>query len=546
MLRSAIVTLTLSSSWLFLGQPALADDPVVDFYETSFPGIAHSAVDSQSNVLVGMLHETQKFAPDGTLLWTRPFDIPGDHTLMRWLATDSEDNVLRGGYHEGPNGGYLAVKYDPDGNLLWSTLATTIGTGAEAIRCEVDELDNLYVFGEAFQGFTKRWLTIKFAPDGQILWHHWGLVGEPVAMDVKDGQVVLTGEPGGGDFYTTSLDYDGNERWSAQYQPASSGPFDVTIGPDGQVAVCGWGMTPTPMQSAGTVVQYDSFGNQDWAALYNSPFGGIEIFRRVAYTPSGEVVAVGYGLQSSDAWSVLKLDPAGGVLWSFLYDNVTHTGWEEARSVTVGPTGAIYVGGLSDRHASCGSIGSLEGQVLKFSAGGNLEWHAHLTCGSAPQRIHVDPSGSIAAVSFYQVMRLREEVGTQVCSPAVPNSTGSPSVILATGSTTASQGELTLTATQLPPGVTGIFIVSDSQAFVPGGGGGQGNLCLGSPIGRFRTVLQAGAGGRFSIPVDLTNLPTSPPSAVLAGQTWYFQAWHRDVNPTQTTNLTDAIAVTFQ
>ena len=30
------------------------------------------------------------------------------------------------------------------------------------------------------------------------------------------------------------------------------------------------------------------------------------------------------------------------------------------------------------------------------------------------------------------------------------------------------------------------------------------------------------------------------------GETWHFQAWHRDANPTLTSNFTDAVAVTFQ
>jgi hypothetical protein len=34
--------------------------------------------------------------------------------------------------------------------------------------------------------------------------------------------------------------------------------------------------------------------------------------------------------------------------------------------------------------------------------------------------------------------------------------------------------------------------------------------------------------------------------AVLAGETWNFQAWYRDLNPTTTSNFTNAVSIAFQ
>ena len=34
-------------------------------------------------------------------------------------------------------------------------------------------------------------------------------------------------------------------------------------------------------------------------------------------------------------------------------------------------------------------------------------------------------------------------------------------------------------------------------------------------------------------------------SAILPGETWYFQAWFRDKNPAATSNFSDAIAIAF-
>ncbi len=64
-------------------------------------------------------------------------------------------------------------------------------------------------------------------------------------------------------------------------------------------------------------------------------------------------------------------------------------------------------------------------------------------------------------------------------------------------------------------------------------------------IGTF-VVQDTGPAGAFSTPVDLTSLPTTPSHSVMAGETWLFQVWYRDMNPGPTSNLTDVVAVTFR
>ncbi len=89
------------------------------------------------------------------------------------------------------------------------------------------------------------------------------------------------------------------------------------------------------------------------------------------------------------------------------------------------------------------------------------------------------------------------------------------------------------------------FLCSQQQGLIPFPGGSLGVLCLGNPIGRFASQIQnSGPAGEFSIDVDLTLLPVSPPVAAKPGDTWNFQAWYRDV--ANTNNFTDAVSVTFQ
>ncbi len=132
------------------------------------------------------------------------------------------------------------------------------------------------------------------------------------------------------------------------------------------------------------------------------------------------------------------------------------------------------------------------------------------------------------------------------CTPAALNSTGFPALQWASGSFDVADNELTLTATQLPLNQFGYFLCSQTQSLAQPPGS-QGNLCLGGTIGRFnKDVQNSGAVGAFSIQVDLTQLPVSPPVAVQPGETWNFSAWYRDINPTPTSNFTDAVAVMFE
>ncbi|MEZ6016094.1 MAG: S8 family serine peptidase [Planctomycetota bacterium] len=140
-------------------------------------------------------------------------------------------------------------------------------------------------------------------------------------------------------------------------------------------------------------------------------------------------------------------------------------------------------------------------------------------------------------------------IGSAYCL-AVPNSTGLPGTIAAFGSTMVAQNDVTLVAEQLPVNAYAFFLASMTQAFVPLHMGGLGTLCLGGSIGRGvgGQIYFSGAAGVIEATANLTAMPTpTGPVAVLAGQTWNFQAWSRDsVAGVSTSNFTNGVQVVFQ
>jgi len=160
-------------------------------------------------------------------------------------------------------------------------------------------------------------------------------------------------------------------------------------------------------------------------------------------------------------------------------------------------------------------------------------------------------SGGSASQQYWDGLRIDQgqpgsgSVGTNYCGPANLNSSGLGAVIGGSGSEVVAANDVTLLAEQLPANQFSYFINSMNTGFTfpPGS---QGILCLGSGIGRWNSnVLNTGSGS-LSMPIDLTSVPTpGGPVAVQPGETWHFQLWFRDMNPTATSNFTDGLMVTF-
>ena len=131
------------------------------------------------------------------------------------------------------------------------------------------------------------------------------------------------------------------------------------------------------------------------------------------------------------------------------------------------------------------------------------------------------------------IILVERSVGLTVACPANPNSTGAVGQLTGEGSSYVAASDLVLRATDLPPGQFGLLLTAQAQGLLLNPGNSHGNLCLGGAIGRFNSLVQASnAGGQIEFALDLNALPTPSISmAATAGQTWFFQAWHRDMTP---------------
>lgn len=314
-----------------------------------------------------------------------------------------------------------------------------------------------------------------------------------------------------------------------------SGVNGTPISPDGATGFNAWEVSDT--SAVGGATYQCEFGSAQANDGYARGFEYTVVLRMTAGSPSSIYFSYTDGYTFTDNLYAVAFAIVGN-------DVVATDQWSNTNFVCAGAMdGGDHAFGMRLQPGTFVVEFVYDGQVLGSIAGGippqpqmfqGVRWGA-LGDGTGRARFQ--------RVEF----RYLDDLGTTSCNPAVPNSTGSAASIGATGSLFVLQNFLEITATELPPNQFGYLLASLHAGFTQNPGGSQGNLCLSGNIGRFVGQVQSsGAVGAFTVPVDLSAIPTTPVASVAAGETWNFQAWYRDQNPASTSNFTNALRIEFR
>ncbi len=388
---SAMTLIVLIASFLGLApafaqpSPALTENwRVSDFNFSS--RMMDTDVDANAYVLgdtvVGDYLVIKKYDPAGVLLWQKTYD-PAERLRGVWLTVDRAGNaivlasMISGG--SATPSGWLTLKYDANGNLLWAN--SLPGPYRDARRVAVDFGGNIYVAGRMWltnaSGFTSMdSVLIKYAPDGTTAWtavfDNGGAVDEPFSLAISlDGARIGVAGSSGNLFMALMYDASGNRLWantSTDLYAANDIAFRPNLDYETYFATGTYlPQDPNPYQMA--IAKFDAAGNRAWAKSYSI---GDRTYRLVV--GAGSVVATGVDSAGYLDWMTIKTDYSGTLLWSQRFDGAK-TNDETPVMLAVEPFGgSIYVTGRGGPNPSSGTISNLKGVVAKYSSDGTPQW----------------------------------------------------------------------------------------------------------------------------------------------------------------------------
>ena len=313
---------------------------------------------------------TIKYNSNGDEVWVANYNSgPGGGNTPTDIAVDKQGYVyITGKSNEsGSRPEYLTVKYDPNGNEIWSNNYNPSGWTAYSIAqaLVVDGLGNVYVTGCSQENDTFRedYATIKYDVNGIQLWvarydkSEDSDEASDIALD-DSGNVYVTGASFDGsvsysqDCTTIKYDPNGNEVWVARYNEGKAGEWEygsfISLDKVGSVCVSGFATGMPGTTADYLTVKYDTSGNEIWDIRYNGPANGNDKISGMVLDESGNVYVTGCSYNgSNNDYATVKYDPNGNEVWVVRYDGPPN-GDDKAMGVSIDSLANVYITGGSE------------------------------------------------------------------------------------------------------------------------------------------------------------------------------------------------------
>ncbi len=184
------------------------------------------------------------------------------------------------------------------------------------------------------------------------------------------GQFLLVKYIDDGSTLTKAWQATGGSPWSAAA---------VAVDPLGNVIVAVNTGRLTDFHGNGSdirVLKYSPAGKLTWVGMYDGPAHGLDYVKAMALDVHGNVIVSGssFGYHTGRDYLTLKFRAgSGAVAWARRYAGPSD--FDEARDVTVDPSGNVYVTGQSRSVSSKPGLSGLPGAVtISYTAGGKQRW----------------------------------------------------------------------------------------------------------------------------------------------------------------------------
>ncbi len=322
-----------------------------------------------------------KYNPQGDTVWTRFYnsgtnlqDDPVRIDILNseiWVSIRAQITIN--------NYDFMTLKFDSDGNLLWSRNFNGITNGMDTpVDLEVDEFGNSYILGNsAGTGTGQDFLVLKYNSAGTQQWfYRHSKTGNDLATDLhveNPDEIYATGETNNTgtatDFMTIKVNTNGLFQWEKFYNGTLNAPdkaFAITGAGGGDVVVTGASLIGIGNQDIATV-KYSSLGDLRWTKLYNGPASGFDGGLYVQSDGLNNILVGGYsiGAGTNEDYTLIKYNSAGTQQWVQRFGGAEN---DYLEGLFVDPDNNIYVTGSTNTN-------QLDYTTIKYRPDGSVDWN---------------------------------------------------------------------------------------------------------------------------------------------------------------------------
>ena len=327
--------------------------------------ITSASCDSSGNIIVtgssyglnsGKDIFTIKYSPSGDTLWSKRYNGNANlDDIPTALKVDKIGNTYITGSSQTTSSisGYITLKYNPSGELLWSAFYSNNLYSDHANDLVLDDSSNVYISGMS-RATNNDIVTIKYSSEGIQQWlnRYNSATEEGFKIAIDDSlNIYVAGQlySSGGMYWsyslvTIKLDKLGNHQWAKTYGTTFSNykPNAMTIDKKNNIIVSGYGSDNY------ITIKYSNNGTQKWVASYNGSANYSDIANSLTLDSVDNLYVTGgcKNINSGYDFITIKYDTSGFQQWVLPYNGTGDT-TDEAKAIGIDMLGNIYVAGNS-------------------------------------------------------------------------------------------------------------------------------------------------------------------------------------------------------
>lgn len=332
-----------------------------------------------------------------TKQWEKSFDATTGTDKGNVITIDANGNVYVGATSDGMGTGsdYLTIKYNSNGDTVWSKRYNGIGNGNDEIKgIKVDASGNVYVTGKSQGVSSSDILTVKYNSTGNQLWAkrfngtgNLDDIGYALVLDGLGNSYIAgsTYDSGSNFTYGTAIKYNanGDTVWTRRL-------FHAVVSYDHLSNLIG-------INSAGNIVisEYENSGqgtdHTDFVELSSingseiyfygwngNPWGGFPasgFCSAMAFDGSSNIYALSTeipGIPQHNRIEVTNYTHFSGNIWNTFFTGQNNIGDYFSSDIKVDANSNIYVSGYTDSDPS--ALVNYDILTLKLNSLGDTLW----------------------------------------------------------------------------------------------------------------------------------------------------------------------------